>query len=112
MKNPAVRFLYVEDVAKSDYQARVQDAAAAGRQGADRAHQDAEAVIEADDLREALGYWNEMIDVARHKTGELIDQSRQSNPPVPWTEIGSALGISTDAARQRWSYYKDENGRR
>ena len=111
MKNPAPYVLYVGVVAKSDYQSRVQEAAAAGEQGAKQAHRDAEAVSAAEDLRESLGYWNEMIDVARRKTGELIDTSRQSDPPIPWTEIGSALGISTDAARQRWNYYKDEIGR-
>ena len=94
-------------MAPTDYQARMQDAARLGRLGADRAAEAAESVEAPDELRTALGYWNEMIDIARHKTGKLIDDSRNAEPPIPWTEIGSALGISSDAARQRWHYYKD-----
>ena len=96
-------------MAPSNYQRRMQDAAQLGERGADQAEQEAKAVQTPEDLREALGYWNAMIGIARHRTGELIDESRNAEPPVPWTEIGSALGISPDAARQRWHYYKDEN---
>jgi len=97
-------------VAKSEYQLRIQEAAALGQRGAERAQHEVDAIETPSELREGLGYWNAMIDVARHKTGELIDQSRNSDPPIPWTEIGSALGISTDAARQRWLYYNADNG--
>jgi hypothetical protein len=85
----------------------MQDAARLGRLGADQAAEAAETVEAPDELRAALGYWNEMIDIARHKTGKLIDESRNADPSIPWTEIGSALGISSDAARQRWHYYRD-----
>ena len=93
----------------SDFQKRVREAADSGRLGAEQAEKDAESADTPEDLREALGYWNEMIGIARTKTGELIDRSRSCDPPIPWTEIGSALGISTDAARQRWNYYRDEH---
>ncbi len=86
----------------------MKDAAELGELGAEQARQQADATETPDDVRQALGFWNEMIGVAKTKTGELIHQSRNAEPPVPWTEIGSALGISPDAARQRWLYYKDE----
>lgn len=97
-------------MAPTDYQVRIQDSARLGRLGADQAARDATTAETPEDLRAALGYWNELIDIAREKTGELIDQSRNAEPPIPWTEIGSALGISPDAARQRWHYYKNDGG--
>lgn len=90
----------------SDFQTRVQAATNLGRQGASRAETEADKPT-PDELREALGYWNEMIDIARNKTGELINESRNQEPPIPWPEIAAALGISVDAARQRWLYYRN-----
>ena len=75
----------------TDFQARMQDAARLGRLGADQAARTAETVEAPDELRTALGYWNEMIDIARQMTGKLIDESRNAEPPIPWTEIGSAV---------------------
>ena len=94
-------------MARPQYQQRTAAATEGGRTGAERARQHADKLATPTDPIEALGYWDEVSRLAKARIGEMIDNARNEDPPIPWAEIGAALGVSPDAARQRWNYYLD-----
>lgn len=89
------------------YQERTTAAAEGGDRGAGQARDHESKLSTPKDPVEALGYWNEIARIAKARTGEMIDNARNEDPPIPWAEVGAALGVSPDAARQRWNYYLD-----
>ena len=92
-------------MALPNYKERTQAAADGGQTGAKQARDELANLTTPDDPIEALGYWNEISQIGKARTGEMIDNARQGDSPIPWAEIGAALGVSPDAARQRWNYY-------
>lgn len=94
-------------MARPQYQQRTAAATEGGLLGAEQARRDADKLATPADPIEALGYWDEIAGLSKARIGEMIDNARSQDPPIPWAEIGAALGVSPDAARQRWNYYLD-----
>jgi hypothetical protein len=49
----------------------------------------------------------EALDTARRELDQAVADARQQNPPASWAAIGRAVGMSRQAARERWATATD-----
>lgn len=57
----------------------------------------------AGDLEEALSHAAVLQRYSERLVAEVVAQARTSEPPLSWARIGSCLGISRQAANERFS---------